>query len=911
MDYQLIREKAVEFMLERGWKQKTAKRKFFDQSLFDHSPVVLDAMIALLPVLRDTFEPPLSEQEEQILVTGVVAHDTGKELNDFQEYILGRRNFVSDVNWEHAMQVVPELAALFGFTGIEEMLSSVLLHMSHERTPAKVMDRVLFGKHTNERWKTLADIVDQVDNLASSPGLFDALKYLEKRSMFSNHVHAAYHAVRLRGVSTTLLHRAAIDAFLDKGWRPLLHYSNGTIYVASVTAKVDEPTVDEIESRLAEGIKAALPKNMAALVVGSPLETMIPKVDLYDYHDLRACLRFAARKVNRANFMKKGETDRREVVGKYLTLSKKLASKNSVRSAITASDEDWKRGYRPTIDKEILARHTERIGAARPEMCIFKFFKAAIAPELLGDKVTPKAQKTYATFAKGGKRAKVTPQDVARAEYDKVFGDGAYAALQATSTLMPARDMALTVDRFWSLDGKHFNLGVAKIENLLDDAKREEILIDILVGIAEKVYAAVPEENRPTRATPEQIAKCFIADLIHPAPYLDLTELVTQQMQAYAQTKANARRSRGAHLCPICNVAFEGGTEAKADFVENPEAHTNRAMSHSGGGKIVICNACKFERFLQQLLLGSKVSEVLVLFPRMNIGHGSGEALRMKAIQIWDAALSRMSEANPDPDQHISISMTFNLARKLADVDIFRLSPKDIVNLMTYESGEETKKKQRKELEKRLKQLYDVDELTVDVLNDNWGTDYTTKDEAIQALISNKVTDDDARKIRAEAFHLTRQMRIVCETPHMILVPLTNPIRMEDESDTNAAIRELYVTLFLGLALDCSVAVMRAGEVITFEGGEGVARVPPVSALRELIGAEWVRTDAAKRWLDAIGAAALLANATAFPERSNLYAILKSPTPGHILRRIEQKSGAGQAYIGHIHLLEILKEVLQ
>ncbi len=162
----------------------------------------------------------------------------------------------------------------------------------------------------------------------------------------------------------------------------------------------------------------------------------------------------------------------------------------------------------------------------------------------------------------------------------------------------------------------------------------------------------------------------------------------------------------------------------------------------------------------------------------------------------------------------------------------------------------------------------------------------------------------------------------------MILVPITNPVDASKsafqykvgknwESDTNAGIRELYVTLMLGLAVDCSVAVIKAGEVITFEGGEGVARVPPTPALRDLIGAEWVaiedaqRRISAKMWLDAIGAAALLANATAFPERTNLYAILKSPTVGHVLRRLELKSERSQAHVGHFQLLEKLKEVLR
>jgi len=898
MDYQKIREQAVAFMLDRCWKEKTAKRKAFEQSLFDHTLIELDAFITLLPILRSTFAPALTEQEEQVLLAGVVAHDVGKELDEWQEYVMGRRDFLSDVNRQLAEEVVPQLAALLGFTGIEEMLTSVLLHMRYERTPAKVMERVLFGGHANPRWKTLADLVDAVDNLCSAKGLFAGLQCLDERSCFSSHIRSAYHLVQLRGVSTTLLHRAAIDAFMEKGWSPLLHYSNGTIYVASAISNLNEPATDEITARLEEGVKGALPKNMAALIVGSPLETMIPKVDLFDYRDLRACLQVAARKVNRASFAKKPEAKRRKTIGDYLALK-------SDKSSVTV---------------ERLTRETERISAAQPEMCIFKFFKAALAEELLGKEIAPEAKKAYADFAEGGgkkKAAQVTPQSVARVEYDKIFGDGAYAALQSTSTFMQHRDMALAVDRFWLLSGKKFGLQVGRVENLLDHAKREEILINALTAIAEKIYAAVPEANRPVRATPEQIAKCFITDLVHPAPQLNLMELVEQQMHAYAATKVNARKDKGAHLCPICNTTFDGGTIAKADFLANPESHSNRAVSHGNPGSIVICEACKFERFLQQLLLGSKVADVLVLFPRMNIGHSSGEILRKKAIQIWEAALNRMTEANPDPDQHLSLGMTFNLAKKLASLDVFRLNPNEIVELMTYRSSEDTAKNNRRDLKKRLQELYEVEELTVEVLNENWGTDYATLEEALQALLANQVTDDDARKALAAAFRLRPQLHIACQTPHMILVPLTNPISMGDESDTNAGIRELYVTLMLGLALDCSVAVIEAGDVITFEGGEGVARVPPTPALRDLIGAEWVaiedaqRRISAKAWLDAIGAAALLANATAFPERTNLYAILKSPTVGHVLRRLELKSERSQAHGGHFQLLEKLKEVLR
>ena len=891
MDYQAFRTKAVKFMLNRDWKKKTAKRRSFEQSLFDHTVIEIDALITLLPLLQRTFSPPLTESEEQVLLTSVLAHDVGKELDEWQEYVMGRRDFLSDVNQELAEEVVLELASQFGSSNVEETLSAVLLHMSYERTPTKVINRLVSGQHTNPRWKTLADIVDAVDNLCSAKGLFAGLQYVAEKTCISNHLHTSYHLVQMRGVSTTLLHRAAIDAFIECGWNPLLHYNNGTIYVASSATQPLEPSVDEIQNQMAQCIEKAMPREMAKLIVGSPLQSMMPKVDLFDYQDLKACLTVAARCVNRTTFRSKPESVRRKTVADYLKL----------------------KGDDSPIDENKLALETDRIGVAQPEMCIFKFFKTALANSLLGKQVTSEAEEIYADFAEGGTKRrvpKVNPQSVARAEYDAVFGEGAYADLQSTSTLMPARDMARTIDRFWSLEGSRFEYDVSKIE-YLEDTKREEILIDTLIDIANKVYTAIPAENRPTRATPEDIAQCFMPDLIHPSPKLDLDELIAQQMQAYGETKANARKDKGLHLCPICNGQFDGGTKAKADFVGNPEGHTNRGISHGRAGQIVICDTCKYERFLQQLLLGSQVTDLLVLFPRMNIGHSSGEIFQQKAIQIWDKALTRMTGANPNPDLHLSFGLTYNLAQKLSDYDVYRLTSDEIVEVITYESSADTKKRNRRDLEKELKTAYGMEELHLDEINELWNTDFTTIEKALKALINGEVQDEEARDIRTKAFRLNPQFYIACQTPHMILVPLTNPVSIGNESDTNAGLRELYLTLILGLSLDCSVAVVKAGEIITFEGGEGVARVPSTPALREMVGAEWISVEAAERWLDAIGAVALLANATAFPERSNLYQILKSPTLGHVLRRIEQQSENNQAYMYHFHLLEQMKEVLR
>ncbi|MCW5934932.1 MAG: hypothetical protein KIT45_11665 [Fimbriimonadia bacterium] len=866
LDYQDIRLQAIKFMLERQWKQKTGKSRYFEQSLYDHTLIELDALITLLPILRKTISPTLTVEEEQILLASIVVHDVGKELDEWQEYVLGRRNFLSDVNRELTEEIVPIFANRLGFTGVEEMISNILLHMRYERSTAKVLDRVLFGEHNDKRWKTLADIVDAIDNVCSAKGLFAGLRCLEERSCLSNHLRITYHMVQIRGVSTTLLHRAAIDAFIGKGWNPLLHYSNGTIYVASSAEQIEDPQPEAIHQRLSECLQDIMPKNIANLVVGIPTASMLPKPELFDHSELSSYLSAAARKVNRKGFSKKPETARRKVVQEY------LLHKND----------------QTDLTSQRLAEESERISVAQPEMCIFKLFKSALSEDLIGDVPTIEA------------------------EYDAVFGRGAYKDLNSTSTLMPAREMALVIDRFWELKGAQFGLNVTKIEHLLDHSKRESILINTLTCIANKIYASLPEEKRPTRSKPADIARCFLVDLVYPAQLHDLAELADRQMKAYAITKSNAKSEKGLHLCPICNQFFEEGVSAKADFLENPESHTNRAKSHGSGGKaIVICNACKFERFTQQLLLGTRASSTLIIMPRMNVGHSSGEQLRKKVIRIQQLVTTIMSEANPKPDVNVSFNRTYSIARRLKELDIYRLSAEEIVELLTNEPTEETLHNNRKKLQKELEQHYDVDSLTTDLINAEWGTDFETVEEAIAALIDNLVDDDEARIIKAKAFNLNPQFYIACQTPHMILVPLVNPVSMNKDSDTNAGIRELHLMLVLGLSLDCTVAIARTGEVITFEGGEGVARVPPIPALRDLIGSEWVSIESAKKWLDAISATALLANGTDYPERSNLYQILKSPTMGHILRRIEQQSNSGLASIHHFQLLEQLKEVLK
>jgi hypothetical protein len=267
-----------------------------------------------------------------------------------------------------------------------------------------------------------------------------------------------------------------------------------------------------------------------------------------------------------------------------------------------------------------------------------------------------------------------------------------------------------------------------------------------------------------------------------------------------------------------------------------------------------------------------------------------------------------MSNDAVDPNQHVSLSLTQMIARKLSEQDIFTASPQALLDLFTYSASKDKRKEYRKALEDGLREesLY-----TVEDLNISWDMEFDDWDVAVQALIDGKVRDSTALAIRADAYKIHPSLRIVCQTPHLVLFPLLQPMNVGKDSDVNTAIRRLFAMLILGLALDCTVAVLNSGDAITFEGGEGIVRVPRVPALRDLVGDDWIDLDQAEKWLKAIGAASLIAQATGFPESSNLYQILSAPTAGHLLRRIEQQSESGQTSFAHLQHLEILKEVLR
>jgi hypothetical protein len=609
MDKQLTLAKAMRWMQSRGWKSKVAKSRS-GQSLFEHSVVEVDVLLELQPVMSDARHYGLTEAEGKILTVAALVHDAGKETDAWQRYARepGRGKWVSHIIPELVQGVVPEVCEALGFEGIAEPVQRTMAHCAefHHSRPGgsdgTILEALLSGG--TDRFLTLAHLVKAVDHLCSADNPREAVHAGEGDPSLGKHVRFATHEVMPRGVSTAFVHRAAQQGFEGLGWKALLYFANGTVYAKDMNDTPVVPSTEDIRCRLTNDLSAALGGDVGRLMVGSPTGNILPKPELLSFAESRNYLLTASRNINPQSFAKKPMKAKRKVVLDYW--------------ALTGRGEEAGEGE--------VEHEAGRISAAQPEMLVFKLFKAMMDPE----KVRVVAS---AGAALAGKL------------YEESFGIGSWQALQSTSTLMPARDMAGTVDYFWRVPGaKVGHPEVESVEELAPEV-RARVLIDLLDRMAQNVYSSTGCPS-PREGLARAMSEAFSGDLLSPGNHADVRLLAEKQLLHYASSKpiSGKESTKGRYLCPICNGPFEGeqGRKASADSIENPQTHTNRGVSHGRFGYIMVCVGCYYERLVRQILMGTRPVEIIRLEPRLSFGPRKGEKL-IRDVRGWvEAARGEM-----------------------------------------------------------------------------------------------------------------------------------------------------------------------------------------------------------------------------------------------------------------------------
>jgi hypothetical protein len=918
-EYEALRERILMFMIQRGWKTKIAKRRGFEQSLLEHSINCLDVMLTLLPALRTRLQ--LSDEEEQALILGIAIHDVAKERDEWQAYIQGEGEYEPHIIPEYTITAVEALAEWLGFKGRDDARAGANLHMKSVQTAARIFTE---AQNAGPRMVLLQRLVADADNVASADGLLAARDALA-RSSLNKYVHIDYHIVHVRGVSTTLLHRAAQVAFEKQGWTPLLFYPTGTLYVRPGVEEPMPVTAGMVQDELVEVLNTVLRDRLNIIpniAVGKDIRAnFFPMPDLFDHRALPAYLRVASSRVN----PKKAKDVSDSSVIKYHNLRqlvdttddyslarKSYFCKSSKLGEVIPTEYQSVLVYNLSeVGQAETLNIRSRIGEAYPEIAVFKVFKYI---------VTTTGEEAVTELGKA---------------YERLFGKGSFNALTSTSNLMAALDQAFTVDLFWTLSLKQLakflqrpELDVEGTVGALEQKRRVALLIDTLTKIGEIGFEAM--EHPPTVDNfARDVASVFISDLLMPgAAMADVQEFAKEQLRYYEQAKHTIRTEREAeHICPACNQPFEKGAQALADFMGGT-SFTGRRLAYDGEG-LVICLACYYERLLRQIILGRKAYDLIVLMPRMSLGRYGGKVLLDKLDEVKRLVKGVATADTIDPDEALRFDLGWFVARQSLAADFNQMSAEDLLGLFTYRAEDKTVKKNLKKTIKQTQELLASEDL--EEAKEEWERDFADWTEVARAIAYKEMDDELSQRIRETVYGLRSPIEFVAQTANLVLAPSSNP-RVSDksalmdsdaDSDTKCVLKRLLITLAFALGLDCSVAILRDDESLDelILETNGAAYVPPSPAVRDLVARSrskeaqqklnptWLSQSEAVRWLRALASAVLLANKAGYPPRNDLYQILTARSKGALMRRIEHKGGT--MYAEDLQQLEAIGEVLR
>jgi hypothetical protein len=911
------------WMRSRGWHRLLAKQRDFSQSLYHHTLAELDVLATLAPMLMSSAGWALTFKQFQALFVANLCHDVGKEDPAWQRAVARGQKAPDHVHHLSTRTAIQDWSKTLGYAddpGFSATVAAAIgLHHKATQGAASTLDLVFHGALEDPRWRELADLVEAVDKTCSRSATTDAS--VAAREYFGPKVAIAFHRVQiLRGVSTALLHQACEDVYQDLGWRPLLHFPDGTVYAAPGWETPAAPSPGAMKERAGELFRELLEQcNLGNQVVGNPVADMFPKPELFNAEKMPDYLDIAAKRMSTSNFMKKhrkkagfskefiGAPGKQGMLAKYCRLA-------GVPVPATDQERD-----------QVL----QRLAAAVPLDATLRFYKAV----LLGDKLfgrerwpEPSAYDAWLAALK--------------ADYETELGKGSFAGLEAL-TNDPAANLAKAIDPFLNQPVPDESISWVSKPLQAQQAELKRRLIEVFDASVSRLppgILAPPLDGR-------QLGETFTRDLLLPdnAPHLD----AAAQLRAYGESKDGG----GSAFCPWSNEAHLPQQGSGSDLGLSTDGHTNRlpiqGKTWKNRGGVAAALPSRYELMLRRLLLGRPPAQLLVMMPPAQFGLTEGEHLVEAVAQLEQEVMEYSRGFSPNPTRRFSFQYTDQIAGRLA------AGQSDLVSLLEYDSPKYSLVPQRQgdkvreglaELDRGLRESFqggDAEGLAE--LNAECQTDFRSWKDAVEAIYVGQSSDarkalaasEEVRARRAAALRLYEPGTFVCRTPNLIFVLLPEKIAVGKENDANAAIRQLFLSLVVATALSVSVALIEPEEALTFTGGEGAVRVPLNAALRAQISrarmnlqqlgkssitdpaADWLLPHEVDIWLHGLLAVHQLARVhhprdpqrRLFPDGSCLYDILCSRSAGALLRRIEAVTGQ-KASATEMQALEVLEPFL-
>jgi len=618
-----MREELIKFMRNKNWHKKIAKTKPYTQSLFEHSLVVYDIINSIIKLLNYTTEK-FSDKEKNILRISAILHDIGKEKADWQEAVKKGQKPPSHIDEDLAKTAISDLKKHIKIEDEQTILRCIGLHHKAAQSAGNIIKSIM-SETESSNWKELQDFVDSVDNLASCGTLLGAIELLESKRNFriEKLFKHTYHKIYLRGVSSIFLHKACQEAYKANGWEPILYFPEGTLYLAF--EEIKEATKDEIKERLINQFENGnyFGEKITHLLVGDPTKAIFPKPELFDSKNISICLSEAYNLVNRKAFSKKSLEDKNGQNGRRTIIHNFLGKEQE-----------------PT--EEEISKYTAIFSESYPEMCIFAYSKAI-----------------YKYFISSNNNLVNNFKN----EYKSKFGDDAFDTYISCSTqLNPAKQFIQVIEPFWNLE-----INNVKIENM-HWKKRKSHLVKILTEIFNVVF-----KDNKLKPLSEKISDNIIEDLIYP----NFTKISNQDILCYSTSKnriflgpKKAKAKTIGFICPICNQKTDDGIKSNENIISSSNSFTNRAnFGQSTSKSIWICDSCKYEKYLLQILTGFNgvFTRAFFLYLQYNLSNQIGVEFLDAIDDLRQKTENLMSELSENPELTPDFSRTTNIAVNVMD----------------------------------------------------------------------------------------------------------------------------------------------------------------------------------------------------------------------------------------------------
>lgn len=849
-----LRPDIVHCLEELGWNRLLGKARGGGQSLLEHTLAVFDVLCACLPFVAADCFPLLTNDEVTGMAIAAIAHDAGKAWPEFQAYLRGESDSWSE-HVEPALirETIEQVASAVGINVISHVNDIVSEAVLHDRRMRRDQGELAEWErdHVSPRWRKLADIVNYADSLASATDMMAAEDFLRRTPQLIGGAAVASYSVRVRGVSTTFLHEAALEAFSNCAWQPIIYFVEGTIFAGRNSLQPSREQIEDVLRRRLGELLHSRGDRLPNLAVGNPTGNFLPGPEYVTRDALSLIWQVAAGRARRKKQLSKEESD------KYT--------------------RQWRIEFPGEGDP--LPEDFEALRDIGPEACAFKLAKN-VFERLLDEPAGVRARELY----------------------DDQFGVGAFADLLKQSTLMPVKDYRLCVRRWHQLPGVAIGEPSAAKVSQLDPQRRVELLVGRLVDITK---AALEQQVAPLPSDK------MIAELVARV-MVDLS-IETQRngredaelgLAGYMAYKAGKRDKPDSLQCAQCAATIAIGEDEKASAaLGNTGSFSNRRGAFDPNAEVPICRACTTDLKLGQLSLGKVVETVIAVVPRRSIGAEAGRSVVQNVRELRFVVNRQLSPETLDPAKYLALLFPPDLIRSWQE-------DTNLATAIIRPLGSDKSKERAKKLGKALEETLGAD--GIDDINATYGTEYRALDDLAKALLTMSAPESlrsDSDIAKAISVVTGGLVNFAAVTPNLVTVALGASLGTSKDKDSDKALYAFGLATLFAIFLDAAVFVGPVSELrsaLASRAGRTVY-VPANGPTRRVLGGEWLTLDDARRWLAALQAALVLKGPAS---ARSLLEILTYPSAGFAVRRVEQQSDKAPFWPKLWPYIEALKEVL-